>query len=237
MILINNDLIWVSIPRCASASIESKLFNSSGLTIKYAGDYERILEKSKSDSRYSSHRHSPIDSLYAYFGYYNSICIKRDWLERWKSSLELMFKIVEIDKFTPITNFEDIDNDFIYKNFNIEFSNKLYSGNMEDSLYCYSKFIKEDFDYVKKESVSYTSIHAIRSQNYWKNNKPCTYEFDINEIHKFEKFIEDRYNIEFKLSKTNESEKTNKKIIFDDDLKNWIWKIFEYPLLKNKTLI
>ena len=33
MFLINNELIWISIPRCASVSIENSIYNSS-LSIK-----------------------------------------------------------------------------------------------------------------------------------------------------------------------------------------------------------
>jgi len=236
MILINNDLIWLSVPRCASYSIESALF-SSDLDIKYAGNHDKLLEIESKDSRYSAHLHSTIEYLYKYFGYKETICISRDWLKRLLSAFQYMFTCVAKDGFTSIVNFEDLSNDFIYQNFDIDFSNKLYSDDIDDKIYCYSKFVKEDIEEIKKKSVKYISVKALSSQNYYKSNQKCTYEFDITELDKFEEFIRNRYNVDFNLKKLNESKKINSKIVIDDELKNWLWKVFEYPFQRKITLI
>jgi len=225
MILINNDLIWVSVPRCASFSIEGKLFNS-GLNIKYA------------DDEYVRHQHKRLDALYSYFGHKESVCITRDWFDRWLSGIRHVWQCILDDGLTSIVNFENIDNDFIYNNFDVEFLKKLYLS--EDDIFeCYFKLVKEDINHsTAKKTKLFTSLMMLMNQKYWKCNETCTYEFDITELDKFEKFIENRYNIDFKLEKLNVSEKINNKIVVDEKLKDWVWEIFELtPFKKNKTIL
>lgn len=236
-ILINNDLIWVSVPRCASLSIETTLLSTSNLIVEYCGDYESITKKNKED-KYLKHYHYDILELYNYFGFKESVCIKRDWFDRWLSALENVFESISQDNFHPIVEWKDVDNKFIYDVFNMNFSNDLYTiNNDEKMLNCYSKFIKEDYKTAYKNSVAFPNVGILRSQNYFKNNTPCTYEFDIFEISKFENFIENKYNVEFKLPALNCSKKIKNNIIIDNNLKNWIWKIFESPYKKSGSFI
>jgi len=234
-ILINDDLIWIAVPRCASTSIEKNLLNSnsnSNLNCEHIRNYEKIIKKHKKDKKQPIHFHYKVDLLYNKFGYKDTICIKRDWFERWMSSLLHLYYTIRADGFTPIIDFEDIDNDFIYNVFDIEFVTDLYSFDDERQMVCYSKLIKESFDIVKEKSIKYKGVVMLLSQNYWTDNEKCTYEFELKEIDKFEKFIEDRYNIEFKLKKLNSDTKLKSNIVGDDKLKKYLWGLFESQYVK-----
>ena len=53
-LLINNDLIWVSIPKCASISIETALLNSN-LNITKFSEYEEKIVMSLKNSKEVNH--------------------------------------------------------------------------------------------------------------------------------------------------------------------------------------
>ena len=105
--LINNELIWISNPRCASNSIETALRNSKLKLETY--DPNDML----------SHYHVPLNHCLETWGKKESICITRDWLSKWLSSLNYIWDTIEFySNHTPICKWEDIDNEFIYKTFN-----------------------------------------------------------------------------------------------------------------------
>jgi hypothetical protein len=78
---------------------------------------------------------------------------------------------------------------------------------------------------------------VLQSENHWKENQPSTYEFDIKEIHKFEEFIEKRYGVSFKIPHLNSTPKIKNKIEINDELKNYLWNVFEKPFEKRNSLI
>ena len=100
-ILINNNLIWVSIPRCASLSIEKTLMNIKELKTKHFLDYNNLILQNKIDEKIPFHYHIPLDLLYRRFGKKESICITRNWFERWMSSFEHIFKALENKDIKP----------------------------------------------------------------------------------------------------------------------------------------
>ena len=75
------------------------------------------------------------------------------------------------------------------------------------------------------------------SQNQWKLNKKCDYEFDISEMDKFSDFIYERFGERLDIKKLNEGNKSHSKIVVDDELKNWVWDKFEKPFEKRNSLI
>lgn len=236
-ILINKDLLWVSVPRCASVSIEKTLMNDKNIQAEHYFKYDELIIKNKENINIPFHFHAPLSNLYEHFGKKESICITRDWVERWLSSFEHMFICIKRDNFNSIIDWEDVDNNFIYDAFNEEFSNNLYSMSHEGSAACYSKLVKEDIDVILDKSVYYRSMLILCSQKYWKDNEKCTYEFDISEMYKFENFISDRYNMDFKIPHINRGSGIKSKIIIDDKLKNHLWNIFEKPYESRKRLL
>ena len=114
---IDNELIWVSIPRCASVSIEKSLSNSQ-LNIRY---YKKSMFFDK-----DIHLHIQLKTLYDYFGLKESVCIKRDFVDRWLSGLEHWWWTMSITGLEPIIPFNEIDNNFIYTHFTDEMIDKMY---------------------------------------------------------------------------------------------------------------
>ena len=109
--LINDDIIWLSIPKCASYSIEKALVNSNLKLKKYNEPFN--------DDR---HVHIPMNYCLDYFGIKETICITRDWFEKWLSAVNFIWDIIEHD--TPyelICKWEDVDNEVLYKLFNKDF--------------------------------------------------------------------------------------------------------------------
>jgi hypothetical protein len=101
------------------------------------------------------------------------------------------------------------------------------------------KLIKNGTENIIIEKFRFLWIVLV-SQNYWKSNKPCTYQFNINELDKFKMFIKDRYDVDIiipKLNTTIDSKFNKNKIILDDKLRNWIWDNFEKPFIRTNNLI
>lgn len=235
-ILINNELIWLSVPRCASVSIENALFQSD-LTIKHVTDVLGNRELSLNNDGKLLHLHYSLDILFDVFGEKETICIKRDWFERWLSGFNYIWTLIKRHNLTPVIDLNEVDNSFIYNMFNKEFMNDFHSFDNDGLIRCYSKFVKEDLTNQEINPIRLTGLSVLKSQNYWKNSQKCTHEFDISELDIFENFIKNRFSCDFSIKKDNSNETINNKIKIDDDLKNLIWNLFESPFEKKIRLI
>ena len=223
--LINNELIWISTPKCASFSIETALRKS-----KLKLEMYDLNDMSK-------HYHPPLNECLLIWGNKETICINRDWVDRWLSALNFIWDKIEFEsEYTPIRKWKDIDNKFLYKSFDTDFLNDLH---LVDSDYgglqrCFLKLVKEGYDPLK--NVPHIMITLV-SQKFFKSNKKCTYEFDIKEIDKFVDFIENRFGERLIIKNTNQSTKRPNKIIINDELKSFIWENFEKRFEKRNELI
>lgn len=233
-ICLNDDLIWISTPRCASMSIEKSIITHPNINYKHIVDVNPDYKDMK-----NQHVHVNVENLKFYFGKLETVRITRDWFERWLSSFEYIWQSIELYKLTPRYNYAEVDNDFIYKIFTDSFVQKLQilDDNTDNLIELYLLFINEKLIEFKEHDIVYTGLRALNSQNIWTNNEKCTYEFDIKEIYKFEDFISKRYNIDFKLKHINKSSKLNNKIIINDELKNFVWSKFEEPYIRKNKLI
>ena len=231
-LLINNELIWVSIPKCASFSIEDALLKSN-LNIK---------KHSKTNENPKNHFHIGMLLLKKEFGDKKSICIKRDWFERWLSSLQyILVNMYDIHGSELIRKWEDVDNQFIYDIFTDDVLNTFHLRDQNPDEVFYSKFLKNpktEIEKIKKnQSNEMDKISTLWSQNHWKNNNKCDYEFDINEIDKFVDFIENRYGERLIVNKINENPKTKSKLVLNDELKSFVWDKFEKKYNKKNHLL
>jgi hypothetical protein len=231
-LLINNDLIWVSVPKCASFSIEDALLKSN-LDIK---------KHSKASINPKEHFHIGLPLLKKEFGDKKSICIKRDWFQRWVSSLQYILEnMYDIHGDELIRKWENVDNQFIYDTFTDDVVNAFHLVGIRPEETCYSKFLKNPEKEIKKfdDNAWYhmEKIATLFSQNYWKDNSKCDYEFDINEIDKFIDFIEHRYGERLIVDKLNENSKTKSKLVLNDELKSFVWNKFEKKYNKKNYLL
>ena len=229
MLLINNKLIWISIPRCASVSIENSLYNSS-LNIKKVISERHLIEESKNKIKY--HSHSRKRDCINQFGHKDTICITRNWLDRLLSAFEYFFYCSEIQHNNElICNWEDVDNTFIYKYFNNDFANAIYSENSKEIQECYNSL------FVKINKNLPETLYIFNSQNFWKENEKCTYEFDISEIYKFIDLIDERFGVKLDITKMNDTKKIKNKIEINDELKTFLWNTFESRFTNKTNLI
>jgi hypothetical protein len=223
--LINNELIWISNPKCASVSIERALRNS------------KLKLEMYDPNEMTGHYHTPLNECLSTWSNKETICITRDWISKWLSSLNYLWDTIEYkSNHTPICKWEDIDNEFIYNTFDIHFLNHLHSmdGNGLGYQKCFLKLVKEEHEPLKNIS---NGMVTLISQRYFKSNKKCTYEFDIKEIDKFVDFIENRFGERLIIKNTNQSTKRPNKIVIDDELKSFIWENFEKRFEKRNELI
>jgi hypothetical protein len=233
-LLINNELIWLSIPRCASVSIERALLTSN-LNIK----------RLELDLEYPhAHTHFKKSSLYENFGIHKTVCVKRDWFDRWISGLEHFFYVTEISKlYTSIIKWEDVDNDFIFKTFDVDFANILYSTDNSEWDDIHLRLLKEkklkDIHSINGFVVRHYNgiLSVLQSQNWIKENEPADYEFDISEIDKFSDFIYEKFGERLHIEKLNHSSEVSSKIVINDELRQWVWDKFEKPFEKRNQLI
>ena len=223
-LLINDELIWISVPRCASHSIENSFYNSN-LKVEHYNTIFNNLTPGDTDFK---HEHFNLYDLNKRWLNKKTIRIKRDWMERWLSALEHLWFTIEKNNRIPIIPYEETDNDFIYKTFTQKFANDLYS-----EAGFYKQFYYIIRDYTIPENLKEIRTGLLWSQNYWlSGEKKCDFEFDINELDKFADFIENRYGEKLTIEHKNKSKKKTNKIIVNDDLKNHIWDVFESPFHK-----
>jgi hypothetical protein len=239
-ICINNDLIWVSVPRCASTSIEHSILNSP-LTINH--------HRFGTAREYPMHIHVKLSELYANFGKIETVVIKRNYFDRWISTLQHSWYMYKKAGIKMSVNWEDIDNDFIYENFTNEYIDSIYSiGEMKNDLVKYEDIIKmREFNnsiiyrftktIPKNIDQTFNPLIILLSQLYWVDNNKCTYEFNIDEIDKFEEFMCDRYNIDFKVDRINKSNPLKNNIVKDEKLKKWVFDNFEKRFETRNQLI
>jgi hypothetical protein len=231
-LLINNDLIWISIPKCASSSIENALLNSNLKIEKHWRHYKDTV----------NHLHIRVDELYEHFGKKETICIIRDPLERWISSLKTIWIAITFRGYIPVINWEDIDNNFLYNTFDKTFTNNLH---FYDTMERCNFVIVKDYKGVPTHAPNFDKIsNLMLSQQFWKNNEKCKYEFSINELYKVEEFFYKKYKEDINIPQINPNYKYNNddihkknKIIINDELRNWYWESFEKRFEKNSKLI
>lgn len=223
--LINNELIWISTPKCASYSIETALRNS------------KLKLEMYDPSKMSTHYHTPLKECLLTWGGKESICITRDWLSRWLSALNFIWDKIEFEsEYTPIRKWEDVDNEFLYKIIDTNFINDLHLHDSESVglQNCFLKLVEEKYNPLKDIPRVVVSLVSLK---FFQSNKKCTYEFDIKEIDKFVDFIEDRFGERLIIKNTNQSTKRLNKIIINDELKSFIWENFEKKFEKRNELI
>jgi hypothetical protein len=178
-----------------------------------------------------------------------TVVIKRNYFDRWISALQHVWYTYEINGIELLVKWEDMNNDFIYEIFTKDYVDSIYLSFVSENellkhkdivetrefnnsiIYKFAKNMPKGIDY------TYNPLLMLLSQSYWVFNNKCTYEFNIDEIDKFEKFMSNRYKIDFKLDKINKSKPIKNGIIKDEKLKKWVFDMFEKRFQKRNAII
>jgi hypothetical protein len=226
-LLINDELIWVSTPKSASTSIFNAFLNSK-LNLKKVNGWE-----------WNQNAHLSLNILKNEFGDKESVCITRDWFQKWISALNYIWDVIEYSTpFETICKWEELDNTFIYKLFDESFLNTLHFCSNEGLMVCFRKILLNPNNFTDKDYEPWFRMMGLLiSEKYYKSNQKCTYEFDIKDIDKFINFIENRFGEKLVLENTNKSTRRENKIILNDELKQFVWDNFEKRFEKTNHLI
>lgn len=263
--LIENDIAFISIPKCASISVhwafeksdvkieptfkdDANDYFGNGYVMPIISGYGYPYKKIK------THRHQSISEVYTYLNNkVDTITIKRDYCKRFLSSFYYLFGhwIKQTYKLNYIPN--AITNDFIYEYFtdeiidciksmiqndkNFEFDKKIKSKLIVPLIEKYSmNYNKKSITKVMLQDNIYINYRVFDSQESWKSGYKPTYEFDINELFKFEKFIENKYDKQIKIGKENQINYQYPQMDVKEDqkLRDWIWNKFEKSYFTKK---
>lgn len=229
-LLINDDLIWISIPRNASNSIERALY-SSELEIKHFNEKYRY-SKLKPGDREFVHEHFRLNFLKKRWKDKKTICIRRNWFERWVSGLEHLFVAINKLNLTPIIPYSEIDNKFIYDL--IQKLNYVLSSHPNAEALEY--FVKEPIKQIYgRDTIS--AINLLYPQEWWTDYCVCDYEFNVEEIWKFENFLFNLYGKKIKIGNFNKSKKLKNKVVYDNQLKKALYELLHKNYIKKQHLI
>lgn len=231
MFLLDEDLILLNVPRCASYTTELSIIKSS-IKYRYASTqnfkvvshYSTTLEDFYRNTEHLPHGHFRLYECYKLFGNRNSISITRDYFDKFLSSLTFFYELMNYS--TTTLNTEAITEDFIKAKFNSDFVNVIENKPEELHNTLLSILNIDDSNLSIKLSKSLLIFNSIK---WWQCNEKVKYEFDINELDKFKAFIENRYNTEVVISHENKSNKDTAfpNLIVSDQLRSYIWKTFE----------
>lgn len=266
MMLIENDIAFISIPKCASISVHVAFENSDvkieptfndniGSDVGYGYQMPTFSEQINYPyKKINSHRHGTISEVYTFLKTkIDTITIKRDYCKRFLSSFYYIFGMWIKNGYALEYTPNKITNEFIYEYFtddiidclksmiqnskNFEFDKKLKSKIIipliEKYTINYSK--KSIIDNMMKDNI-YINWRVFDSQEAWKSGYKPTYEFDINELFKFEKLIENKYSKNIKIGKENKMnyEYPQMDVNEDQKLRDWVWTKFEKSYFTKK---
>jgi len=265
--LIENDIAFIAIPKCASISIhcalelsdvkiEPTFIDNSTSNILSNGYVVPIMETELQYpyKKIKTHSHQSISEVYTFLkSKVNTITIKRDYCKRFLSSFYYLFGlwIKEVYQLRYIPN--KITNDFIYEYFtdemidciksmiqnskNFEFDKKMKSKLISPLIQKYSMNYSKNsiIENMMKDNI-YINWRVFDSQEVWKSGYKPTYEFDINELYKFEKLIENKYSKNIKIEKENKTNYEYSQINVNEDqkLRDWVWNKFEKSYFTKK---
>jgi len=230
--LINDELIWIITPKCASYSIENALKKSKLKIESYLPPSYLKTEK---------HVHVSVNESFERFGKKETVFINRNWVSKWISALGFVWQMIDekFKNYDPIIKWEDVDNDFIYKTFDTDFINYLNTSIMQGD--SYRKLLKNNNSSPTTSDLEDAEMQGMMStfisNKYYTSNQKCTYEFDISELDKFVELIENKFGEKLVIHHQNKSTLGPNKMIIDEKFKQWIWDNFEKRYEKENKLI
>jgi hypothetical protein len=237
--LINNDFVYLPIPKNASTSIMYSLLQ---WRIKFDSGNEEINKQmieeiSKTEF---THYHTTYDYLINKFPNKKAVGIRRPSVDRFFSSLKYMIQECRRNNVELKYNFEKLKESEVIEIFTKIFYDLPYSKDrpivFENELKQYNNqinnIIKENIttDY---SNFDYNLVNNFHSQYYWGLNK-CDTIIDMSELHKFTDMIK---NIKpnFNLIKMNDTDDMKLNIERSDKIIEFVDKVIDYKWLNENT--
>jgi hypothetical protein len=216
--VINNQVVFVPIPKNASWSVEDTC-----VQYKFDLKYPYVLWENsiKLNGKTSQHLHSTIESITSAFGTnFEYVCIIRDSTDRfisaWKFFISVMIDELPLipERDSVINKLKNLDNSFIInfikENYN-DFKNVYGVVSVRQTLL--SKLLnKMDLIDYHKSDVTFIRKHALHmvtfiTQYKWISDPNIKVkQFNFKELDKFEKYISEKFNVDFKLIRSNVNE-------------------------------
>jgi hypothetical protein len=252
MILIENEIVFVSVPKCASISVHLALENSdlkieptfvdTGNT-NFPDDYRmpNVIGWNPSWKKIKSHVHLSIAEIYSFLhSNVDTIVIKRDYCKRFISSFYYLFGHWIKENYGLVYNKNQITNDFIYEYFTDDVINCIKSMIQNSKNFEFDKKMKKEIliplinnyciNYNKTSIIeklvndkTYINWRVFDSQEAWKSGHIPTYEFDINELYKLENLIESKFQKSIKIEKENTTKYSYSQMYVVEDQKLRDW--------------
>lgn len=215
MILLDNNLLYVATPKTATQSVKSAIIDANI-------PFQEFLTKLKPTEK---HYHVPLSQMFDKWGVKESFSVERDWFARWLSGFTYLFAgYLNFPHLHAKFTLEEVTNDFIYKHFDSNFINSIYSPDENEFT-----SVQERFIYNTEDLEHPSRVKVLCSPNYWKSGRRCTYEFNINELDKLEDFLSDRYKVKIFIPKFNVTEGHIRfpNLVINEELRSFVHDKFE----------
>lgn len=210
--VINNKVVFISIPKNASWSVEYTC-SQYNFDLRYSDiTWENEVRENGVKNR---HIHIPIQSLIDTFGVnLEYVCLIRNSTDRfisaWKFFLSQLTSVISSSLLDKIKN---LDNTFIIsfiKSNYYEFNSMYADRDIVKKLFIkligeldFPKELLQDSKFVKQFSLH---MLTFASQYYWiVNDRVNVRKFSIENISEFEKYISESFNMDFKLVHANQT--------------------------------
>lgn len=248
--LVNNDFLYVSLPRCASFSFHQSCIIQK-IKVKTINDVKYDINKNLNLSDIDSllynlnHTHESVTALKEHFGYnFQIISVRRNRHDRfisfWKHILYIIknqysiklynrLKKINTDELLFYTT-NSVSKSSMVKELVIEF----YRLHIKE----YKPIFSEDLNSVISNLEIYlTNMFMILFSpiSIWHRHDPSIIWFDFDKLYELENWVSNKLNLEFKLSKINSNMDVECNIHVDDYFKkkyNSIYDVYDLPKSK-----
>jgi hypothetical protein len=225
--LINNEFIYLPIPKNASTSITYSILHW-GIKVDFGEDDLNEIMYSQINDRYFKHYHMPYYMYRNIFPNKKMIGIKRPSIDRFISALQYLIYRAEFQNIKLKYDFQNMNEQQIIDIFSNIFYEIEKLGIMNESNK--DEFIKNAKKINKKyvsddENFNTMCIDNFRSQYFWGLNH-CDKIIDIKNISEFTDIIK-QIKPSFNLIKNNSSKHINLKIEKTENLINFVHNVID----------
>ena len=242
--VINNKIAFIAIPKNASWSVENSCIDLN-FDLRYSNiAWENEVKRGGIRNR---HIHTTIQALIATFGTnLDYVCILRNSTDRFISAWKFFItQSSEFLDYQTVSKLKNTNNDFIMnfiKNNHYDFISMYADRTIPKKLFI--KLINElDFPQEFKtndELLTRFSLHMLTfiSQYHWIFNDVVTVkEFHLDNISKFEKYMSESLNVNFKLVHINETKLDYSLVTKTDELIEFVDRYIDGAIKRRKTMI